>query len=67
MAVLKYLLSVSPHAVRRGLMTHHLTQDVPEQVVSDRMNVSQRVLEEHYDRRSEEVKIEQRCGSFENV
>lgn len=52
--------SVSPHAVRRGSITHHLTEDVPEPVVSDRMNVSQRVLEEHYDRRSEEVKMEQR-------
>lgn len=60
MAASKCPSSVSPHAVRRGSITHHLTQDVPEQVVSDRMNVSQRVLEEHYDRRSEEVKVEQR-------
>lgn len=52
--------SVSPHAVRRGSITHHLTEDVPEKVVSDRMNVSQDVLERHYDRRSEEVKVEQR-------
>lgn len=59
--------SVSPHAVRRGSITHHLTQDVPEQVVSDRMNVSQRVLDKHYDRRSEEVKVEQRRGYLEDV
>lgn len=59
--------SVSPHAVRRGSITHHLTEDVPEQVVSDRMNVSQRVLEEHYDRRSEEVKMEQRRGYLDGV
>jgi len=31
--------SVSPHSVRRGSITHHLSEDVPEQVVSDRMNV----------------------------
>lgn len=59
--------SVSPHAIRRGSITHHLTQDVPEQVVSDRMNVSQRVLEEHYDRRSEEVKVEQRRNYLNDI
>ena len=59
--------SVSPHAVRRGSITHHLTQDVPEKVVSDRMNVSQRVLDEHYDRRSEEVKMEQRRGYLDGI
>lgn len=31
--------SVSPHALRRGSITHHLSSDVPEKVVSDRMNV----------------------------
>lgn len=52
--------SVAPHAIRRGAITHHLTEDIPERVVSDRMNVSQRVLDAHYDKRSEEVKMEQR-------
>jgi len=59
--------SVSPHAVRRGSITHHLTEDVPEQVVSDRMNVSPDVLEKHYDRRSEEVKVEQRREYLEDI
>ena len=59
--------SVSPHAIRRGSITHHLTEDVPEQVVSDRMNVSQGVLDAHYDRRDEEVKVEQRRGYLEGV
>ena len=52
--------SVSPHAVRRGSITHHLSEDVPEKVISDRMNVGQEVLDKHYDQRSEEVKAEQR-------
>ena len=59
--------SVSPHAVRRGSITHHLTQDVPEQVVSDRMNVSPDVLDKHYDKRSEEVKVEQRREYLDNI
>jgi site-specific recombinase XerD len=52
--------NVSPHAIRRGSITHFLTEDVPEKVVSDRMNVGQDVLDRHYDKRSEEVKVEQR-------
>jgi site-specific recombinase XerD len=59
--------SVSPHAVRRGSITHYLSKDVPVDVVSDRMNVSRKVLEKHYDKRSEEVKVEQRREYIENI
>ena len=59
--------SVSPHAIRRGSITHHLSEDVPEKVVSDRMNVGQRVLDMHYDRRSDAVKVEQRREYLEGV
>lgn len=59
--------SVSPHSVRRGSITHHLTKDVPEKVVSDRMNVGQDVLDKHYDKRSEEVKVEQRREYLDQV
>lgn len=59
--------SVSPHAIRRGAITHHLSNDVPETVVSDRMNVGQEVIDKHYDRRSEEVKVEQRRQYLEGV
>ena len=59
--------SVSPHAIRRGAITHHLSQDVPEKVVSDRMNVGLDILEKHYDRRTESEKAEQRRGYLENI
>lgn len=39
--------SVSPHAIRRGSITHSLNSDTPDKVVSDRANVSQRVIEQH--------------------
>jgi len=52
--------SVSPHALRRGSITHHLKRDVPQAVVSDRADVSPSVLSEHYDRMSQEEKMEQR-------
>ncbi|MFB6140802.1 MAG: tyrosine-type recombinase/integrase [Halosimplex sp.] len=59
--------SVSPHSVRRGSITHHLSEDVPEKVVSDRMDVGQAVLDKHYDKRSEEQKVEQRRSYIEDV
>jgi hypothetical protein len=52
--------SVSSHAVRRGSITHHLTSDIPVEVVSARANVEKRVLDMHYDQRSERTKMEQR-------
>ena len=59
--------AVSPHAVRRGSITHFLSNDVPIQIVSDRMNVSRKVLDDHYDKRSDDVKLEQRRGYLDNV
>jgi site-specific recombinase XerD len=60
-------LNVSPHAIRRGSITHHLSQDVPEKVVGDRMNVGQDVLDKHYDKRTKDQKVEQRRGYLDNV
>jgi site-specific recombinase XerD len=59
--------TVSGHPVRRGVITHHLRRDVPEKVVSDRMNVSQDVLDQHYDRRTEGEKTEQRRQYLDGV
>ncbi len=52
--------SVSPHGLRRGGITHALSNDWPMKVVKGRANVSEKVLSMHYDSRSEEVKMEQR-------
>lgn len=59
--------AVSPHAIRRGSITHLLTCDVPVEVVGDRTDVSRSVLDKHYDRRSEEVKLEQRRRYLDNI
>lgn len=52
--------SVSPHAIRRGAITHALSNDWPINKTGDRANVSEQVLETHYDQRSEKEKMEQR-------
>lgn len=52
--------SLSPHPIRRGAITYHLQQDTPEQVVSDRMDVSSDILDRHYDQRSLQEKMRQR-------
>ncbi|WP_311170828.1 tyrosine-type recombinase/integrase [Halobellus ordinarius] len=59
--------AANPHAIRRGSITHFLTNDVPVDIVGDRMNVSRDVLEEHYDERSPEVKAEQRRKYLDNI
>ena len=50
--------SRSPHGIRRGSITDHLRTGTPQEVVSDRANVSKGVLEQHYDERTEREKME---------
>lgn len=59
--------AVSLHGIRRGSMTHGLTNDVPVEVISDRTNVSRDLLDKHYDKRTEEVKPEQRRGYLDDI
>jgi len=59
--------SVSPHAIRRGAITYHLNQDVSKEIVSDRMNVSDEVLEKHYDERTAGERRNQRKSYLENI
>jgi integrase len=59
--------SVSGHPIRRGAITRFLRDDVPEKAISDRCNVSQSVLDEHYNVRSEDEKAEQRREYFDGM
>lgn len=59
--------SVSPHGIRRGSITHFLREGLPEKVVSDRANVSEDVINKHYDSRSEFEKMNQRRDFLNNI
>ncbi|WP_254522648.1 hypothetical protein [Natrinema caseinilyticum] len=59
--------SVTPHPIRRGYTTHLLQAGVPVDVVSDRCNVSPKVIDRHYDVRSEEDKMRQRREVLDEI
>ncbi|WP_306055468.1 tyrosine-type recombinase/integrase [Natronococcus wangiae] len=59
--------SVSPHDIRRGSITRLLRNEVPKQVVADRVNSSPETLEKHYSQLTEEEKMEQRRGYLEGL
>lgn len=52
--------SRSPHPVRTGAITWMRHQGVPRDVVKDRANASERVIEQHYDKSDPVTEMEQR-------
>jgi len=50
--------SRSLHGIRRGSITNHLREGTPQEVVSNRANVSKEVLDQHYDERSKREKLQ---------
>jgi len=56
--------SFSPHTIRRSSITQWLSEDVPSEAVSDRMNANEEAIDKHYDKRTEKGKMEQRKDYF---
>jgi integrase len=59
--------SQSPHPIRRWSIEHQIESGVSKELLSDRVDVSVSVLNEHYDRRSEERKRQHRLEVLEKV
>lgn len=53
-------VSLSPHPIRAGSITAHRDAGTPRQVVSDRGDVSEKILEKHYDRASKRQRMQRR-------
>ena len=52
--------TTGPHSIRRGRITDLLRNDIPPEMISDRSDVGLDVIDENYDARSEDEKLEQR-------
>lgn len=52
--------SRSPHDARSGRVTYYRRNETPRQVVEDRLNASDDILDKHYDRRSDRERAKQR-------
>lgn len=59
--------SLSPHAVRRGYITHELKSGLDRSYVADRCNVSEEIIELHYDDRDEYERLQVRQRALENT
>ena len=52
--------SLSPHPIRAGSITAHRDAGTPREVVSDRGDVSEKILEQHYDQASKRQRMRRR-------
>jgi integrase len=52
--------SVSPHALRRGYVTAARNAGQPKDITGDRVNMSGRILDKHYDKGTHDEKAERR-------
>jgi site-specific recombinase XerC len=56
---------VNPHGIRKLVITDYRREEIPDKYISDRCDVSQRIMDKHYEVRTEEEKQEQRRDYFE--
>jgi len=59
--------SRSPHRLRDGRLTKHRMDGDPKDMISDRTDASEEVIDKHYDQRSEFEKMQTRREFLDNV
>ena len=59
--------SVSPHALRRGYVTAARNAGQPKDVTGERVNMSGKILEKHYDKGSYDEQAERRRGHLKDI
>lgn len=59
--------SVSPHALRRGYVTAARNAGQPKDVTGERVNMSGKILEKHYDKGSYDEKAERRRDYLKDI
>ena len=59
--------SVSPHALRRGYVTAARNAGQPKDVTGERVNMSGKVLDKHYDKGTSAEKAERRRGYIRDI
>jgi integrase len=59
--------SVSPHALRRGYVTAARNAGQPKDVTGERVNMSGKILEKHYDKGSYDEKAERRKNHLKDI
>lgn len=58
--------SKAPHALRSGALTRQIKNEIPKSLISDRADVSEGVLMDHYSELSEEEQMELRRDWFDD-
>ncbi|AGB36185.1 site-specific recombinase XerD [Natronococcus occultus SP4] len=59
--------SVSPHALRRGYVTAARNAGQPKEITSERVNMSGKILEKHYDKGTHDEKAERRKEFLKDI
>jgi site-specific recombinase XerD len=54
-----------PHSARKASITYWRQRDTPAQQVGERANVNQDIIEKHYDKRTDQKKMDQRKDFFD--
>jgi hypothetical protein len=59
--------SISPHALRRGYVTEALNAGQPKEVTADRVDMTNDILEKHYDNATKNEQMERREDHLKEV